>query len=178
MRSRVNLIAVLLLGGCFSYVPVDGQPVFLNVVRAQPARDQALLAALPVGGAYWAPCSVKLAETRESATHVLDVEIVDSLPSDHAGELYTDGLRTRLRFDGSMLSTFDSMRVQTTVAHELGHAFGLEHVETDAVMYSPIQEHATLTLPDLVAFRQYTGHACAAPITSPPIEKIEKGSSF
>mgnify|MGYP001443718864 CR=1 FL=1 len=166
MRSRANLVlvAALVLSACAARIPVeDGQPVSVNALHVED-RDTALVAALSQGAAYWEVCGVHFAADRTTAAHVIDVEIVDVLPDEHAGEWYTDGVWTRMRLSRSELIQCKGAELPNAIAHEFGHAFGLVHLDGSAVMNATIQPHTELTTLDREAFRAATGRSCSESI--------------
>jgi Zn-dependent protease with chaperone function len=166
-----------LLAGCLGRVPAeDGRPVFLNVVP--PRLDERIVDALPRAAAYWELCGIRFALERAPAAHMIDVEVVERLPGHIAGDWYTDGLWTRVRLASAELRNLDDVALRTAIAHELGHAFGLDHVEGEAVMAAPLQVHASLQVPDVVAFRALTGRACIAPVPPAPKQTDRRENSF
>lgn len=176
----MRLVAALSLCafGCFARVPVeDGRPLFVNAMHVED-RDAQLLASLPIGAAYWEACGARFVTDRASAAYVIDVELVDDLPSNHAGEWYTDGVWTRMRLSRAVLNSFNEEWRASAIAHEFGHAFGLEHLGADAVMSAPLEGHPELTAVDRAAFRALTGRACLAPRPTSQTDRGPRGSDF
>lgn len=134
-----GLIAIAIGSGCGEVqweplVPRDGSPTFLELHGvSQDAAERA--------AAMWEPLGVRFVlDATEHPAQVLPVHL-GGLPAGKAGVFTPIPFEVRLRASDDWL----------TLAHELGHALGLQHVEGCALM-SPTACSPTLTAADLDEF--------------------------
>lgn len=134
------LLALSLFTGCGSiafdpWIPRDGSPVLLELgpgVSIEAAEQAA---------AVWAPAGVNFVTSGEHALHTVRVELSADLPANLSGRFMP-----RAPFVVEV-RTNDPI----VLAHELGHALGLKHVEGCAVMSAPACS-PTLTAADFDEF--------------------------
>lgn len=149
MRRLALLLA--LLPGCTPYLDAA---ISVRLEVSGPIDPQTIYAA----GQVWEVCGVSL---RADGEQVLRVDAgSDALPSGRPGEYAPDG---RILIDVAHFNYVSAGDWGRSVifAHEIGHAFGIEHIDLDGPLMSgsnirtdkPVQE-------DMDAFARTTGIVC------------------
>lgn len=141
LLGAAALLAALLIASCGrieveSWIPRDGSPVLLELGEGVPAEVAVEAARI------WEPTGVRFVLSSSAPARTVRVEMSSAPLHDDAGGSFQawPEFRVRLRYADPAL-----------LAHELGHALGLHHLSTCALM-SPSVCSASLTDADLAEF--------------------------
>lgn len=120
-RSALITLVVFALNGCAVRVGYDYHFRFDG-----PDEDyaQAVIAA-----GEWNSCGV-IAVAVSKADGSIPITYVETVPGDHAGLYYPDPAHIVYKHVGN--------DTRAIIAHEMGHAFGLDHSDSTSVIMSPV----------------------------------------